>query len=376
VSRAPLRIMISSRNLDKVRFSDGSKKTLTELRTSLKSKLQEQKIGDAPLFDVWINEDAPPAPGDENSWEHCMEQAKNADIFICLYNGNAGWSKSGADIGICHAELETALRTGRARVRLVKLPDCSSSAKGAEKLRNGRFRNFIQQQSLFRGGEVKSAADVEQRTMEAVRDAIVELTRRGSVSSRSDKFDRGEALEWSRMSFIERKQAMEASLCSALQQRTDAMILGSGTTTIKLNRKTVVVQTAAVPGAMSVSEARELVGRPHLQDHALYTHLKLRGHIGPIHLIACHRSITETQALKVLGFPDAVTVVSGFGVYVADNVQKAQLVFLKDCRDDTAIRHSVQLFVDWLEHSGEGAELVARAGGRKKIVQAVASLHS
>ncbi|PVV10539.1 MAG: hypothetical protein B6D72_12395 [gamma proteobacterium symbiont of Ctena orbiculata] len=376
MSRTPLRIMISSRNLDEIQFAGGDKKTLTELRTSLKKAIQDQLIGKGQLFDVWINEDAPSAPGDENSWEHCMEQAKAADIFICLYNGNAGWSKSGADIGICHAELETALRSARARVRLVALPDCSGGAKGADKLRNDRFQDFVQQQSLFRGGSIKKIADVEKRTLEAVRDAIIELTRRGAASSRSDKFDRGEALEWSRMSFVERKQAMEASLGSALQQRTDATSLASGITAIKLNGKTVVVRTAAVPGAMSVAEARELVGRPHLQDHLLDVHLQGRGHIGPIHLIACHRSVTETQSLKVLGFPDAVTVVSGFGVYVADNVQKAQLVFLKDCRDDTAIRHSVQLFIDWLEHSGEGAELVARADGRKKIVKAIAGLHS
>lgn len=54
---------------------------------------------------------------------------------------------------------------------------------------------------------------------------------------------------------------------------------------------------------------------------------------------------------RLLGFPDAEFVSAPFGVFVADNVQKVQLAFLKDCRDETTTRHNVQRFFEWLERT-------------------------
>ena len=56
---------------------------------------------------------------------------------------------------------------------------------------------------------------------------------------------------------------------------------------------------------------------------------------GPVHLIACHRGATESQSLKHLGFPDATVVSTRSWVYVADEVQEIQIVFLANCRDET-----------------------------------------
>jgi hypothetical protein len=64
---------------------------------------------------------------------------------------------------------------------------------------------------------------------------------------------------------------------------------------------------------------------------------------GPVHLIACQRSVTESQALRQLGFPDVTVVSPPFGVYVVDEVQKVQLIFLANCRDPTSTRE-VELF--------------------------------
>jgi hypothetical protein len=123
---------------------------------------------------------------------------------------------------------------------------------------------------------------------------------------------------------------------------------------------------------MNIAEARELMGRPHLSDHTASRALANARRAGPIHIVGCHRGVTEAQAISVLGFPDAVTVKSGFGVYVADNVQKVQLIFLDNCRDNAATRHMTQLVFDWLDHSGEAAELVQRAKSRRKIVRTIA----
>ena len=92
---------------------------------------------------------------------------------------------------------------------------------------------------------------------------------------------------------------------------------------------------------------------------------------GPVHLVACLKTVSESQAMRQLGFPDATIVAAPFGVYVADKVQKIQMVFLANCRDATTTRHALTRLVEWLDSTGEEANLVSRARGRRRIVAAV-----
>jgi hypothetical protein len=366
-----LKVMLSSRCDSQIPFADGAM-SLTELRTSLKKGLEEATFLDQSLFEVWINEDAPPATGGDTSWEQCLRQADDAEIFIALYSGEAGWAKEGGDIGICHAELEAALNSGRAKVRLVKLPE-PTDLKHLE--RDGQFQEYVKRQNIFRGGNVGTSTEARTRVFEAVRSAVVEMTRRGRSNSSKDKYDRGEALDWTRMSFAKRKETMEISLAKTLGQRSEAEVVGPHAF-LKIEGKKVLFRLAAIPGPMSIAEARELVGRPHLDDHTVVEHLADGKKFGPVQLIACQRGVTERQALTVLGFPDAAIVKSGFGVFVADNIQKAQMVFLENCRDDTTTRHVVQQFFDWLDHSGETQGLLERAVSRKRIIKTIADERS
>lgn len=75
----------------------------------------------------------------------------------------------------------------------------------------------------------------------------------------------------------------------------------------------------------------------------------------------------------MLGFPDATVVSSEFGIYVADDVQKVQFVFLKNCRDESSLRHSQQRFFEWLDQTGESERLAKRAASRRKIIRAIAT---
>ena len=76
-----------------------------------------------------------------------------------------------------------------------------------------------------------------------------------------------------------------------------------------------------IPAALAAATAREMVGQPFLKDHA-YVDLPRRRRekpaAGPVHLIACRKTVTEAQAMRQLGFPDATIVKADFGVYVAD----------------------------------------------------------
>lgn len=120
----------------------------------------------------------------------------------------------------------------------------------------------------------------------------------------------------------------------------------------KINGKTILFVAGAVPDALSVSGAREIVGQPHLSDHDLHAEL-LKLHGGPVHVIACHKTVTEAQARTMLGFPDATVVSAPFGIYVVDPVQSIQLVLLAQCRDPTSTQHAVQKFLEWLDESNK-----------------------
>jgi hypothetical protein len=69
---------------------------------------------------------------------------------------------------------------------------------------------------------------------------------------------------------------------------------------------------------------------------------------GPVHVIACHKGVTEAQAKRMLGFPNATVVDAPF--------------------DETETQHGVQRFLDWLPQAEQSAALVRFARKRKEVV--------
>jgi hypothetical protein len=361
-----VRVMISSRCNDSVKL-DGKSATLSDLRKKLKQVIETTVLFGAVVFEVWINEDAPAAEGSNDAWEECLSQIRQADIVLVLYNGNSGWAKQGGGIGICHAEFQTALASSSNRVRLIELP-LQTLRKGAFKLQDERFRKFVTSQGLFRGA-ARDGNDAIEKAKEALRAAVVQMVRDGARSARRPRFDAGEALDWSRLDFRARQSAIEATLRNGLLARSGAEYTSPGVS-VPINDKEVLFLCHGIPAAIGVAAARELVGQPFLMDHKISSLLEKR--IGPVHLIGCHRSVTEAQASRMLGFPDATTVSPAFGVFVADNIQKIQLVLIANCREDSMTRHGLQRVFDWLEQTGEDSRLVERAAARARIVRSIA----
>ena len=359
--------MLSSRCQDRV--LPDAEATLSDLRRELKTEIEAAHLLGRAIFEVWINEDAPPAPGTRDSWDTCLQAVRDCDILIVLSNGNAGWAKEDGDTGICHAEYMEGLRCAQAKVRLVMLPQVDV-AEGDAGARDKRFRNYVAKQTAFRGGEIKTYADARARVLSAISDAVISLTQQGVKAAASSRFDTGEALDWTRLDFRQRKSAMEAALREAVgskkgAQRTDSAVI------LPVKGENIALLVHAIPAAFGVAAARELVGRPFLQDHERVDILASAA--GPVHLIACQRGATETQARTLLGFPDATVVNGPFGIFVADDVQKVQFAFLANCRDDTQTRHASQRFFEWLDQTGEDTLFVKRAQSRARIVQAIAN---
>lgn len=362
-----LRVMISSRCNDP--FPEGGS-PLSDLRRAAKRELEAVRLFGKPMFDVWINEDAPPDDAAGDSIDICLAQVDEADIVVVLSNGNAGWAAGASDIGICHAELMRGVATAAGKVRLVALLDIADDPKDPSQIaRNARFREYLQTQNFFRGGSVRTRDDALERIREAVFDAVQSLARLGVREARKGKFHTGEALQWSSLNFRDRQALMVDTLAECFAARPGGKRVGNRVE-LPVAGKAVLFAVHAIPAALTIAAARELVGQPFLRDFEYEAALAAAA--GPVHVIGCQKGATESQAIAMLGFPDATVVAAPFGVYVADPLQKVQFLFLQNCRDRTTTRFSAQRFFDWIDQSGEAAALLACAQSRRRIVKAIA----
>lgn len=366
--------MLSSRCDDPLSAADPT--PLSTVRRRLKKAIEQETVFGRKPFEVWINEEAEALSHDADSWDVCLQQVRECDVLIVLYSGNAGWAKTAGDIGICHAEYMEGLKASRTKVRLVELPPCPASTDEGQLARNKRFATYRSSESPFRGGKVPAIeSELIGEVKKALFDAVLMQTKEGGKGRGSTRADLGAALEWARLDFAKRRLAMEAEVLDALSggtgsKREDKDDNVDATVYLPVDGRLVLVKVHAVPAAFSLAAAREPVGRPHLLDFSFAKELASAG--GPLHVIACQRTVTENQATTLLGFPDATVISGSFGVYVADEIQKMQFVFLANCRDPSQTRHAVQRFMNWLEQADESRRLVDRAEARARIVKAIA----
>jgi hypothetical protein len=362
-----IRIMISSRCNDSLRKAN-SKGTVkfTDLRLRAKQAIVAAQLFKLPTFECWIHEDAPPLQGDGDAWYKCMQQVRDCHILLMLYNGNAGFALDPQGVGICHAEMTTALESAPGKLRIIDVTQANVGRVAGDKDRNARFVQYVEDQhrATRYAKDDDEALDLINLSIQA---AVIDLTDRGATGMRTARYATGTPLNWSRFDYQHRKQAIEDILVKSLGGAE-----GAHGAVRNIQGTQVYFRCDAVPAAMSVAAARELIGRPFLLDHK---HLPdMKGEVvGPVHVIGCHKTVTENQAVSLLGFPDATIVTPEFGIYVADNVQKIQLVFLANCRDETTTRLAVERFQAWLLQSGEAGYLAQRAQGRKAIVSAIAN---
>jgi hypothetical protein len=366
-----VRVMISSRANSHV--FDGSQ-TLSALRLDLAQSVEKEPLLGAPLFQVWIHESATAAPGTRDAWEESMDEVRRADVMIVLYNGEAGWAVEEGEVGICHEEMREALDTAPGKVYLIALDPLAPlpRASAAAGQRDRRFRAYVEARKPFHGQAARDAGELKATLFATLRAAVAELVGLGVREAGRGRYHSGEALVWSRLDFGHRKLEMEKVARQAILGRHGARKAGQSHVALDLGGFPVLFECHAIPAAMGVAAAREMVGQPFLRDHETAPLLEKEDVDGPVHLVLCHHGITETQGMKMLGFPDATVVAAPFGLYVADDVQKIQLVFVAGCRDETATRHGVQRFFDWLGGTGEAARLARRAAARRRIVAAIA----
>jgi hypothetical protein len=319
------------------------------------------------MFEVWINEDAAES-AELDAWDECMRQARECDIFVVLFNGNAGWTGAGenASIGICHAEFLTAYAQSPSKVFIIDIFE-RRSANAPRKDADAKFQKRLERENRF-GSSATDLISLEEAIRSRIVSATVKLVQQG-VAATHGKGYLGPALDWSRMSYLQRSVEMVAAATSALGSAVSTN--DSNLCIATIEKKRILFRVAAVPDSMSVATAREMVGQPHLKDDTTAARVaRLDG--GPVHLVPCHKGVTGTQAQRMLGFPDATIVAAPFGVYVLDPVQAIQIILLANCSDENATRHNVQRFLEWLPQSEQSERLTQFARKRKELVALLA----
>lgn len=361
-----IRVMISSRCKDYVTV-DGSRFELQRLRQQLKLRIDAEPVFGQPIFQCFTNEHEPAKAASRDLWDECLQEIRRSHVVIALYNGDAGWSGEDAKDGICHAELGAALYSGRDRCFVLQLPLTAKPPSAGDK----RFRERFEQELQFTGPPTSTVEDAIDLVLLTLAEAVANLSRGGASLLRKESYSLGEALDWSRLAYAERKATMEAACIATLTDHapgTTALDDGRHAS-VKVAGADILFCVHAIPAATSLAAAREMVGKPFLADH-IHLRAAPKAH-GPVHLIACHRTATEKQATDLLGFPDATVVSTSFGIYLVDPVQRNQLVLLANCRDRATTRYAVQRLFDWLDRSSQDSALAAHARARGRIVRAI-----
>lgn len=357
----PIKVMISSRCRDLF-----AGEALSAHRAALQKAIEGARIFGQRVFEVWINERAGPAAGTQNWWQWCLQQAHDCDLVVVLYNGCSGSPLMQAGgVGICHAEFAEAMAQAPDKVRLVRLEPLHSATNAPDKA----FSEDIARYRLF-SVAAETGAELQGAVLQSVLDGLRDLALKGMRETRRGLAFFGAALEWSRLDFAGRRAAMRNVMAAALA--SSRYTPGDTTVLTQIDGQDVLAVCDAIPAAFSVAQAREMVGQPFLRDHLAAA--RLQGIGGPVHFIACHKGVTEAQAIRQIGYPDVTVVTPPFGVYVADEVQKIQMIFLKECRDATTTRTRVDEAREWLERSQEAPELRRRAQERAQIVRAISAV--
>jgi hypothetical protein len=370
-----IRVMVSSRSLVKV-FKTGD--ALSDVRTRLQTFLRSIRWSAAsktigrkePIFNVWIHEDETGLDTGKSTFQISLDEVDRADIVLVLYTGESGSVSAGSSLGICHAELQAAISRRPEIVFMVRLlPLNDSPGESGE-----AFRAYVDSLSLFQK-DASSENELHTVVAEMIQNVTARLVMRGSSTS-SRKLDRGEALEWSRLNLADRRSVMRKALAGQLGAVPLAGVEGHPLFSMPLSGVNLMVRLDAIPAAATEPAAREMVGQPFLRDHVHATSLEAGNLLGPVHVIACHRTITERQAAQMLGTPDSMIVASDFGIFAADHVQKIQVALLARCSDENATAVAVRRFTEWLMRSGEGQGVIERARSRRRILSVVAGEQS
>jgi hypothetical protein len=363
-----LKVFFSSRNNDRATINGNPGETLTEIRRFLKKELENEKFLGKDMFDVRINEDFG-SSATNDSYNQCLVEVQDADFFISIYTGAAGWAPTGIDMGICHAELDTALNISTRKTAIIDVRKYFpiSTADPEELKRNKLFDQYLFDLNSFSNplklAKTNESSDgLKKELLNSIKNIVSKhLADRISLSNLYFNIGGNNrvSLNWKKLKYSDLDKIIKAILIELINNSPDFS---------KFN-----CQTFSIPDNMSVEDAKSFTGRPFLKDQDLINTAKRSKIIrhGPIHFIGVYGNATPLQVKNLIGFPDISTIREDFGIYVWEQNTHIQLVFLTECKTPEAVKSKFLLFNNWCKSNGEYENLIKRAEARHYILNAI-----
>jgi hypothetical protein len=338
--------------------------TLTDIRKYLQEELELSEILGNSIFDIRINEDFA-ADTSVDSYNKCLEEAKESDFCLVLYNGAAGWAPKGVELGICHAEFDAALNVSTKKVAVIDISSFFdlSKVKGDEAKRNKKFNDYLIELNTF-----NNPLKLTKSTMsnDGFKEELLKMTKGVVFNHLQDRLsisnvyynlasNNKKALDWKKLKYSDRDKYIVDILTGLLSVNPDFKDFG--------------YNVSSIPDNMSVSDAKAYAGRPFLNDQDLIDSKKPKP--GPLHFIGVYGNATETQAKNLLGYPDVSLIKDEFGLYVWEQNTHIQMVFLSNCRTPEAIEANLLLFNNWCKSSDEYTKISKRGEARFHILKSI-----
>lgn len=366
-----IKLMISSRCSDLIQIGT-EEISFTGLRDHILEELEKETFLGDPIFDVVISERII-EPADDTSWNNCLKEIVDSDLVLVWLTGHEGYKDPGKSMGICYAEYIEALQSNPYKVfildfRQLKLLYADKTEITADVKTKSDFAldvakrdKWLQRIRISKCTTLDELKlEVKKKCSEIVRSGITEFVLTGSKALRQVNHQFGEGLQWSKLNYRFRKEAIQHYV-----QKTINNFLNEPDF-IQIKNACIV---HALPDAMSVPEARELVGRPYLKD---LEHLKVIDK-GPIHFIGVYKNATESQLRDVIGHQDVAIIQESFGFYVWDLINHIQLVYITNCKDPEVTTLRTQDFFTWLRIHDETNYIIDRAVRRLEILRTIDS---
>lgn len=364
-----IKLMISSRCSDLIKIGK-DEITFTDLRDYVLKELEKETFLGDPIFDVVISEKII-APADDTSWNKCLKEIVDSDIILVWFSGHEGYKDKGKSIGICFAEYIEALQSNPFKVyildfRKLKLlfadkKEIKDTVKFESEfaLEVSKKDKWLQKTEITKCTSlVDLKVEVRDKCYAIIRAGITNFVLSGSQTLRQLNHQFGEGLQWSKLNYRFRQEAIKHYLQKSINKFLAEPDFKQMQNACKLH---------ALPDAMSVAEARELVGRPFLND---LVHLAAKS-IGPIHFIGVYKNATESQLRDVIGHQDVAIIQESFGFYVWDLVNHIQLVYITNCKDPEVTILRTQEFFTWLRMHSETNYVIDRATRRLEILKVI-----
>jgi hypothetical protein len=356
-----IRVFISSRVKSPFLGLD-QKFKLTDLRKYISDSLKSEKFLGENILEVLINETSFKGNFSKDSFDNCLDTMRSCHVIIILYNGEAGWSANDVPTnGICHEEFLVAISEFSEMTWAInlcsyfKLPD-----KGKEKEKNDAFINDFNRFSKTRDeiSEPKTIEDLKNAVLTQIKGYILEAVWESFETQKeevrvSNVF--GSTLDWSKLTYNERQAELQSVLDSTFRAIPPFI--------------RILKAFHAVPDNMSVADARNMIGRPFIEEHELIKKKKEKS--GVIHFVGVYGNATEIQVKNLVGYPDLVVIKGTFGFYLWEKNVHIQMFFMVKCINPQTIKRRLSQLINWLNESGEESKIIVRAKARYSILNAM-----